>query len=416
MKASQIVSVALIVAGLAVAGFWFFSHRGSSVPMKAASDRGQVLYWYDAMKPDVHFDKPGKSPFMDMQLQPKYASEESGGSMMISIDPRMVQNLGIRTSTVERGTVGGEIRTTGVVAVNEESVQVVQTRAAGWVERLHVRAVGERVKQGELLAEVYSPDILSAAQDLVVAGHATSDASNQPLVEAARHRLSLLGLADPEIARIEKSGRAERRVGLFAPLSGVVTDLGVREGGQVNPGMNLFAIADLSKVWLIAQIPEGQGGSALQGQSAEARVVALPAHTFRGRVDYVYPELVSETRTLKARIVFENPRIELKPGMYADVILQSAAGPSALQMPSEALIRTGTRTTVVVADGGGRFHPVEVVAGEESNGKVAIFKGLNAGDQVVTSGQFLIDSEANLRGAFSHMAAPQGVPGEERQP
>ena len=417
MKTSHVVGgVALVVAAVAL-GLWFVERGSTPMPAPAGAENGRVLYWYDPMKPEVHFDKPGKSPFMDMQLRPKHAGEEGGESHLISIDPRMVQNLGIRTAPVFRGSISREVHTTGIVAVDENSIGVVQARAAGWVERLHIRAAGDPVRRGEVLAEIYSPDLLSAEHELIIAARAQNNPSGAPsLLEAARNRLSLLGLTDGQIAELGKTGRTQRRVAFYSPMNGIVTELGVREGAQVSPGMNLFTVADLSKVWITAEISEAQANWIVHGQAAEARLIAMPGHAFTGDVDYVYPDLMRETRTLRARIVLDNPRLELKPGMYADVTLRGGAAPETLLVPAEALIRTGTRSTIIVADGEGRFHPVEVVAGDEVDGKIAILKGLKEGDQVVTSGQFLIDSEANLRGAFSQMTAPQGATGAEPLP
>jgi len=407
------------IAGLAVAvalatAVWLFEYRKLAMPMTAAPDKGRVLYWYDPMKPEMHFGKAGKSPFMDMALVPKYADQGNSRAQEISVDPRMVQNLGIRTAPVERGGIARQVRTAGVIAADEKTIQVVQARAAGWVEQLDARAVGETVRKGEVLAEIYSPELLAAERELVVAERAeTETADGGAFLEAARTRLSLLGLSGAQISQIQKTGQAQRRVAFHSPADGVITELGVREGAQVSPGMNLFTVADLSKVWLTAQITEAQAGWIARGQSAEVRVLALPGQVFAGAIDYVYPDLTADTRTLKARIVLDNPRLELKPGMYADVTLGGVEAAPALVVPSESLIRTGTRSTIIVADGGGKFHPVEVVAGGEADGKVEILKGLHEGDRVVASGQFLIDSEANLRGAFSQMSAPQEAGGSE---
>lgn len=415
MKKSHIVALAITVVTL-TAALWFFEHRKMAMPVSTSSEKGRVLYWYDPMKPDVHFNTPGRSPFMDMQLLPKYASEASNGRQEILVDPRMVQNLGIRTATVEYGGIARLVRTTGIIAANEKAIEVVQTRAAGWVERLNVRAAGEAVTRGEALAEIYSPDLLAAQHELLVLARAATESDSNALLQAARGRLSLLGLTDAQVSQIQKTGRAQRQVAVYSPVNGVITELGVRQGAQVTPGMSLFTVADLSKVWLSAQVTEAQASWITRGQSAEVRVLALAGQVFTGTVDYVYPELTRDTRTLKARIVLDNPHLALKPGMYADVILQGGAQQEALLMPSESLIRTGTRSTVIVADGGGKFHPVEVVAGDQADGKVAILKGLQEGDDVVTSGQFLIDSEANLMGAFSQMSAPQGARGSETRP
>ena len=404
-----IVMVLAITASV-VAGVWILRHRVARTDVQSTAEaKRKVLYWYDPMRPEQHFDKPGKSPFMDMQLVPMTADSAGGNETgTISIDPRMAQNLGIRTAAVERGAIAQEVRTTGSVMANENRIEVVQSRAAGWVERLQVRRVGDPVHKGQLLAEVYSPDLLAAQQEFLLALRAAGEHPGaDTLVQASRDRLSFLGLSDTQIAQVEKTGRAQRRVALYSPINGVVAELGVREGAQVSLGMSLFNLVDLSKVWVTAQITEAQAAGIAKGQPAEARVPALPGRVFKGQVDYVYPVLMAETRTLMARIVLDNPRLELKPGMYASVTLTGGTRREALLVPSEALIKTGTRSAVVLADGEGHFRPVEVTVGDEAAGKVEIREGLEAGQQVVASGQFLIDSEANLRGALTRLSPPE---------
>jgi len=408
VKKSTLI-VLVIAAGAAVGG-WLLTHRGASPGVNAtAQGKGRVLYWYDPMRPEQHFDKPGKSPFMDMQLVPMTADEAGGHQEgTISIDPRMAQNLGIRTAPVERGTLAQEARATGSVMANESRIQVVQSRAAGWVERLQVRKVGDPVRKGQLLAEVYSPDLLAAQQELLLALRSAGEHPGAgSLVEASRYRLSFLGMSDTQIAQIEQNGHAQRRVAFYSPINGVVTQLGVREGAQVSPGMNLFNLVDLSTVWVTAEITEAQAAWIANGQPAEVRFAALPGRVFKGSVDYVYPELMAETRTLKARIVLDNPRLELKPEMYATVTVRSGTKRDALLIPSEALIRTGTRSAVIVAEGEGHFRPADVTVGDETDGKVEIRSGLQEHQQVVASGQFLIDSEANLRGALGRLTPPE---------
>ena len=372
---------------------------------QADAGERKPMYWYDPMVPDQHFDKPGKSPFMDMQLVPKYAGESGAGSEgVISVDPRMVQNLGIRTVRVERGTIAQEVRAAGSVTADETRIEVVQARAAGWIEKLHVRSVNDPVSKGQLLAEIYSPDLLAAQQELLLAlraahGHPGSDT----LVQASRERLSFMGLSDRQIEQIEMTGQAQRRVAIYAPTNGVVAELGVREGVQVMPGMNLFKLVDLSQVWVTAEITEQQSAWVTNGQNAQASIPSLPGRNFNGRVDYVYPEVMAETRTLKARIRFDNPKLELKPGMFATVTIGAGSKRQALLIPSEALIKTGTRSAVIVAEGEGHFRAMDVTVGGESQGKLEIREGLEEGQQVVASGQFLIDSEANLSGALNRM-------------
>lgn len=391
-----------------------------SMNTESTADK-KPLYWYDPMKPDQHFDQPGKSPFMDMQLVPMYAGQDAqvrrpgtnaglgaaddqgaiNGSNIISIDPRVVQNLGIRTVDVESRNITQELRVAGSVAANENRIEVVQTRAAGWVERLHVRAVNDAVTKGQLLAEVYSPDLYAAQQEFLLA----VKAKDAVLTEGARQRLSLLGMSVGQINRVEQYGIAQKRIAYYAPVDGIVMELGVRDGAQISPGMSLYTLADLSKVWVIAEVPEAQAANLKKSLPVEATLTAIPGRSFKGRIDYVYPEVNPQTRTVRIRAVLDNKGLLLKPGMFADVSLGQGETRDALMIPSEAIIRTGTRSTVIVAEAEGRFRPAEVRLGTQREGLTEVLEGLEAGQKVVASGQFLIDSEANMRGAFNKLDA-----------
>lgn len=370
-------------------------------PPAAAPAQRQVRYWYDPMKPEVHFDKPGKSPFMDMELQPKYAEEgqvQGANDTIIQIDPRMAQNLGMRTAEVERGTFWQRVDTVGSVAVDERRIVSVEARAAGWVERLDVRAVGDSVRRGQVVAGIYSPELLAAQEELALA-RKLGDAT---LIDAARTRLSLLGAGGG-------NGGPQRRVGIVAPEAGVVTELMVREGAQVTPGMPLMKLADLSSVWILAEVPESQAAWVSAGKPVEARLKSQPERLFEGKVDYVYPILDSQTRTLKVRLVFDNPDMALKPGMFAEVSIFGGAQRGVVLVPSEAVIRTGERSVVLVAEGAGRYRPVHVELGPERQDHIVILSGLSEGQKVVVSGQFLLDSEASLLGAYQRMGGTPGM-------
>ncbi|MGH8751443.1 MAG: efflux RND transporter periplasmic adaptor subunit [Burkholderiales bacterium] len=370
----------------------------------AATDKN-VLYWHDPMFPQQRFDKPGKSPFMDMQLVPVYAdaANEAGG---VSINPRLTQNLGLRTAPVEMGVFARQVHTVGAVMPDEHRIEVVQSRAAGWVERLHVKAVNEKVVRGQLLAEVYAPEILAAQEEYVLAlKHAGSGAD--PLAQAAHARLSFLGLSEAQIAALEKNQKPLRRVAFYSPINGIVAQLGVRQGMAVTPGTVMFNLVDLSSVWVTAEVVENQGGWIAQGNRAEIRVPAYPGKVFAGRLDYIYPELMAATRTVKARIVLNNPQGLLKPDMFVDVMLDARGRDNTLMVPAEAVIHTGRRSVVIIAEGEGRFRPTDVVTGAESGGKTEILQGLEKGQMVVASGQFLIDSEASLRTSLERLEPPE---------
>lgn len=372
-----------------------------------ASAKPQPLYWYDPMVPDSHFDQPGKSPYMDMQLVPKYADAPSGDAVTghddgaLRIDPRVVQNLGVRLAPVERRALSQQLLSAGVIAVDEHRIEAVQVRAAGWVEQLSVRAVGDPVRRGQLLASIYSPELL-AAQDEFLFAQRSGDAS---LKDAARARLMLFGLSEAQVRRIAARGQAERRVEYVAGSDGYVMELGARQGAMLSPGMSLFQIASLDTVWLVAELPEAQGAAIKPGDAATASLAALPGEGFAGKVEFVYPELSGATRTVKLRIALANPGARLRPGMYANVRLDGAPRGEALTVPTEAVIRTGTRSIVLIAEDEARFRPVAVRTGVEAGDRIEVLEGLSEGQQVVASGQFLIDSEASLRGALDRLSA-----------
>jgi Cu(I)/Ag(I) efflux system membrane fusion protein len=398
--------IAMLVASVAViailGGLALRSHEAR--PAKEATAQEAPSYWYDPMHPTQHFDKPGKSPFMDMQLVPKYADRSmSGGSAgptSIEIDPRVIQTLGIRLATVEQGSFARAVDSVGLVAVDEHRIEVIQVREPGWVERLDVRAVGDAVRRGQLLAGVYSPDLLATQQEFLIAR-----ASKDPnLIEAARRRLGLFGLSDAQIARIDKTGQVERRIDYYAPFDGYVMELGARQGAAVEPGTALFQLANLSSVWLIAEVPEAQAAWIKTGNSAQAQVPALPGERFTGKVDYLYPELTQATRTLKVRVIINNPGRHLRPGMFASTHLEGPSQDSVLTVPTEAVIKTGTRSVVILAEDATHFRPAIVRVGTEHGGRSEILEGLSRGQNIVASGQFLIDSEANLRSAFDALA------------
>jgi Cu(I)/Ag(I) efflux system membrane fusion protein len=404
--------IAALVAGLAAgagAGYWLSasSPHPATLPAKsgaAAPQEGRkVLYWYDPMRPDQRFDKPGKSPFMDMQLVPKYADEAPGGKGRgggIAIDSRVTQNLGVRVAEARSGALTPRFAAVGTVEYNERAVVLVQTRVAGFIERLHVRAPLDPVRAGDPLVEILFPDWAAAQEEYLLLRRAGPDA--EPLARAARQRLVLTGMSEEQIAAVERDGKVHARVTLRAPVSGVVAELGAREGMTVMAGATLFRIAGLGTVWIVAQVPEAQAGLLAPGSRVEARVPAYPDEVFSGRIGAILPEVSATTRTLRARIEVANPSGRLKPGMYANLAF-SASGREALLVPTDAVIRTGSRNVVIVAQGDGKFRATEVEVGMETGGNAEIRKGLAAGDRVVVSGQFLIDSEASLTGALARL-------------
>lgn len=356
------------------------------------TDCEEVLYWHDPMVPGQRFDKPGKSPFMDMQLVPKCAgggADQTG----VSIDPALIQNLGIRTAMAERGVLETETTVTGTIAYNAREMAVVQPRSSGFVQRTYGLAPDDVVRRGAPLVDLLIPE-WGGAQREYLAVAATGD---KALTSAARQRLQLLGMPDSMISAVARSGSPRSVITITAPTSGVVTMLAVRPGMSVSSGQTLAEITGLNPIWLEAAIPEIQAGDVRIGQTVRATLTAYPGELFTGRITTILPSAQADSRTLTVRAELPNPNLKLRPGMFAKVSL-SPERREALLIPSEAVIRTGKRTLVMLAQGKGGFSPAEVRLGREANGQTEIFEGLAPGEKVVTSGQFLLDSEASLGG------------------
>lgn len=407
MNKSKLIIIALTGVVLTGGGVgWFYRHQASSLPMASHTTQQQksepkVLYWYDPMVPEQKFDKAGKSPFMDMQLVPKYADSVSDSGVTVSAG--MAQNLGIRVVKVQSSQFSDGLSAVGRLEADEHRLYALQTRSAGFIEHLWVRAVGDTVRAGQKVADIYAPELLAAQQEYLALLKVTGIRDIDSLRQAARQRLQLLGMNEGEINAITKAARANPRIGVYAPASGVVTELLVREGGQILPATNLMQIADLSHIWLLLDIPERDASRLKIGDGVNAQLESLPAQRFTGQIDYLYPTLDSTTRSVRVRVVLANRSGVLKIGMFATATL---AGHSreVMSVPSEAVISTGTRTVVIVKDGQ-HFRPAEVSLGAEKNGQSEIVQGLQAGEEVVASGQFLIDSEASLNGVLARLAA-----------
>jgi len=389
------VSVALGVAG----GYWFAQQRMNTMPDALAAqspktqDERKALYWYDPMYPQQKFDKPGKSPFMDMQLVPQYA-DAATSSAAISIDPSLTQNLGLRLATVTRGILASSLDVVGVLTFNERDVAVIQARTGGFVERVYARAPGDVLKANAPLADILVPE-WAAAQEEFLALKRNGDAD---LLTAARQRLRLTGMPAALITQVERSGKIQPNLTLTSPISGVLQELDVRMGMTVAAGETLARVNGLSSVWLAVAVPESETGSIVVGQTAEARLPAFPGTVLNGTVSAILPETNRDSRTVRVRVELPNPDGRLRPGLSAQVRLNQKTGQSVLWVPSEAVIHTGRRTLVMLAEDAGRYRPVEVQLGQENDGKTAVLKGLQEGQQVVSSGQFLLDSEASLKG------------------
>ena len=361
----------------------------------------KILYYQDPMVPGNKFDKPAKSPFMDMMLVPVYADSD-GDASRVTISPRIQQNLGVRTAEVVQGMLSTQVAAVGSIAWNERDQVIVQARSTAFVERLFVRATLDRVAKGQPLAELYVPEWI-AAQEEFLSVRRMQGTDLAALVDGARQRMRQAGMSEGQIAGVESGGRTQPRFTLVAPISGVVTELMAREGMTVMSGATLFRINGTGTVWANAEVPESQAALLRVGAKVQARSPAVPGTAFEGRVQALLPEVNTTTRTLKVRLEMANPGGRLVPGMFVQMQFMDTRAEKALLIPTEAVIQTGKRTVVMLAEENGRFRPVDVDIGIESDGKTDVKRGLKAGQRVVVSSQFLIDSEASLKGVEARL-------------
>ena len=405
-SAYKLFGIAVLVAAGAAIGFGAGSWRAQRATSEAPSathepaqrgDAGRkVLYWYDPLVPQQKFDKPGKSPFMDMMLVPKYADDAAGAG--VAIDPTLRQNLGMRFATVTRERMSTAIDAVATVGFDERNVAIVQARSNAFVQRVYPHAPMDVIAAGAPIADLLVPEWWGAQHEFL----ALRGSGDQALVHAARERMRLLGMPAALIERVEREGRPQNTLTIRAPIAGVIQELGVRSGMTLNAGTTLARINSIASVWLEAAVPETQATFVRVGAAAQARFASYPNEPFTGRVTALLPEASRDTRTLRVRMEYANPAQRLRPGMFAQVTI---AGPAeeALVVPAEAVIRTGKRAMVFVTGAGAALTPVEVELGAETGGKLVVRRGLSEGQQVVTSGQFLIDSEASLRGVTGRM-------------
>lgn len=425
------VAVVLLAAG---GGWWAGARTGlpggmgtDSAGEEACPGGAEPLYWKAPMDPSYVREEPGKSP-MGMDLVPVCPGEEGAPEPgVVRIDPVVMQNMGVRTAPVERRDLARKIRAVGRVDYDERRVSMVHTKVQGWVERLHVQYEGEAVRRGQPLLEIYSPQLVATQEELLVAARYRDATAGSPfadvseggdsLLEATRRRLELWDIPERDIRRLLERGEVRKTLTLYAPTSGVVTELSVREGREVGPQQALYTISALDEVWIYADVYEYELPWIAEGQPAVAELSYLPGRRFEGRVDYVYPFLEERTRTARVRMVVENPDGGLKPDMYADVTIHADPKPDAVAVPSESVIRSGRRNLVVLALGDGRFRPREVELGVQTgDGWTEIRSGASPGERVVTSGQFLIDSESKLREAVQKMLEPESGKGATPSP
>lgn len=402
---NKTISIAISIAAAIIIGIVIGRSMDSSSVMSTdsgSSTEREVLYWVAPMDPNYRRDEPGKSP-MGMDLVPVYADEVDGQPGVVKIDPTIINNLGVRTVQAERGELSRRIETVGYVSYDEDTVQHVHTRVDGWIEKLATKASGESVEKGQLLFELYSPMLVNAQEEYLVALRS----SNKLLLKASRERLASLGVTSSEVARLDKERNIRRLIRVYAETDGVIAHLGVREGIFVTPATEIMSVAKLDTIWVIAEVFERQAAWVAAGQQAIVELDYLPGEVWEGTVDYVYPELDPKTRTLNVRLRFDNQSGRLQPNMFARVTILGEGFGDVVHIPREALIRGGSVNRVVLALPNGRFRSQPVKIGIESGDRIAIREGISEGDLIVASGQFLIDSESNIEAALERMEPSQ---------
>jgi multidrug efflux pump subunit AcrA (membrane-fusion protein) len=393
--------------------------RAASTSVTPAGEIGgrKVLYWYDPMAPGSRFDKPGKSPFMDMDLVPKFADEEPAagggeraGAPSVSLSAEAIRATGVATAPVTRETLGHQIRAVGTIEPDETKLRRVAARVSGRVERLHANFTGQQVSRGRPLYALYSPDLIATQREyllvreqqrgLTATGSPEAAASARELVEAARDRLTLWGIGEGQIRELERTGRPQMTLTFVSPISGTVLQKNVVEGQYVEEGTELYLLADLSQVWMIAQVYEFELGKLRNGQPALVTTSAYAGREFEGRIAFIEPVIEPQTRTARVRIVLPNREGALKPGLFADARFQVPIE-RGLAVPRSAVIDTGTRRVVYVETAPGTFQPRDVTLGATGGDRVAVLEGLKEGERVVAAANFFIDSQAQLAGGAS---------------
>ncbi len=394
--------VIIIVVLLAFWLGWWLSHAGhqhsnmhhqSKSIVKASK---KPLYWVAPMDPKYRRDKPGKSP-MGMDLVPVYDEPKKAG--VIQISPAVENNIGVRTAVVKMQDFHQEIHSVGYVQPDENFIKDISVYTAGWIKDLRIKSTGETVKKNQLLFKLYSPSIVSAQEEYLLA----LKTKNSLLIKSGKEKLITLGVSLKEISTLERTHKIQRSISVYAPESGYITLLNVRDGMHIKPDSLVMKIANLSKVWVIIEVYENQSSLLKNDAAVKATLVALPGKVFTGKVQYIYPELNAKTRTIRVRTQFNNDNELLRPKMYANIIISVPNSGPVIAIPKESLIQMGDQTKVILALGNGRFKPVSVHVGQENDHLVEILHGLKLGDKIVTSAQFLLDSESSLKSGLNRI-------------
>ena len=420
MNSKNIIMAILALGVGLVLGIWLGGEDGSTPHQSGPSVHRCPMH------PTVVSDRPGSCPIcgMDLVMDQPGRSEHEGGhgaeAGEVRIDPSTVQNMGVRIGVVERRPLSRTVRTMGRVDYDETGMTDVNTKVTGWVEELYVDFTGQEVKKGQPLLEIYSPELVAAQEEYLTAldyvrrleEGASAEALDgaKALMGAARQRLMYWDIAEAQIADLERTREAKRTMTIHSPQEGVVVHRAVYDGAHIKAGEHLYRIADLSRVWVYADIYEYELPWIRKGQPAEVMLTYTPGQVFEGVVTYVYPFLESKTRTAKIRMIFENPGFELKPEMFATVKIRSEVAKDAVVVPVQAVIRSGERSVVILDLGEGRFAPREVKLGVEANDVYEVTEGLRGGERIAVSAQFLIDSESSLKAALGTMGGHQKTP------
>jgi len=411
--------IALVLGG--GGGFWAASWLGSKgadpdVDTGMRSAAPEALFYRNPMNPAITSPVPAQDE-MGMDYIPVYAQDNTSGAGepagTVRIDPVTVQNIGVRTALAERQSLSRHIRAVGRVAFDEERLSRLHPKTEGWIEELYIDKTGEQIGKDTILLNIYSPQLVTSQQEYLLALNNLDVLGESPyeeirqgaedLVRSARERLELLDVPEHQIRELEQTRKIKKNLHIHSPFDGVVINIGAREGQYVTPSTELYKIADLSRVWVFADVYENEVPWIQAGDPVDMKLAAIPGKVFTGRVGYIYPYAEAKTRTIRVRLEFDNPDRLLKPDMFADVTIHAQRKVDAVVIPAEAVVRSGEREQVFVVRGPGKFEPREVRLGVTSQGMVQVVEGVTAGEQVVTSSQFLIDSESKLREATAKM-------------
>ncbi|MFV8461764.1 efflux RND transporter periplasmic adaptor subunit [Vibrio campbellii] len=410
MKSVKVATIALLVGGALGFGVnHFLINQTHDMSVMAGAIEGNSssqasddpLYWVAPMDPNYQRDKPGKSP-MGMDLIPVYADDLSGGSDKagtVFIDPSVENNLGVKTAKVELEPLSPRIETVGYVAFDESALWQTNVRAAGWVEKLYINAVGEKVNKGDVLFTLYSPELVKAQEELLSA----YKTGRKGLIKGSTERLVTLGVDKAQIRSITRQGKASQTIEIKAPADGVIASLNIREGGYLSPAQAVISAGPLGEVWVDAEVFERQAHWISSGSNAEMTLDAIPGKEWQGNVDYVYPILDPKTRTLRVRLKFSNPNGELKPNMFANIALKPISDDQVLTIPRSSVIHSGGMTRVVLSEGEGKYRSARIEVGREAGDKIEVLKGLTQGEHVVTSAHFMLDSESSQSADLSRI-------------